>query len=525
MTTSRALASTAGRRVLALLSLLAILLAGLPVPAGAVEEPDKPSLFGLASADFRTEFPAFAAEAGKYPAFLQMFWALELEWPNAWSGVRLDDLHAMGGTPFIQLTADDIYDFNAGADDAALDGVISNLADWIAKGGGRGAIIAPFPEANLEQHVWGGDPAAYKTAFSRIRAAFLEAGLGPDVIRYAFAMNGPGDHELGYDDYYPGDEIVDIIGFSKLNRNNPWRDYELTFGVHLEEMQELVGTSKPILIIMTGSVESGGERDAWLTEMFERLGAHDQVIGAMYYNKIAYESSGERDFRILVDGVLEPVVVTGYAAWSEPSAASWIFDGRMDSWIESREAEVAATPGAPEFGDVAGSPFIADITWLAEEGITKGCNPPENSEFCPNAPVTRGQMAAFLARALGYTTVGSVEFVDDNGSVFETDIERIANAGVTLGCNPPSNDRYCPDAPVTRAQMAAFLHRALDGLALAASAPNFVDDNGSIFEPDIEWLAAAGITLGCNPPANDRFCPDQAVTRAQMAAFLHRALG
>jgi len=35
---------------------------------------------------------------------------------------------------------------------------------------------------------------------------------------------------------------------------------------------------------------------------------------------------------------------------------------------------------------------------------------------------------------------------------------------------------------------------------------------------------AAGITAGCDPPVNDRFCPDDVVTRGQMAAFLHRAL-
>ncbi len=54
--------------------------------------------------------------------------------------------------------------------------------------------------------------------------------------------------------------------------------------------------------------------------------------------------------------------------------------------------------------------------------------------------------------------------------------------------------------------------------------PTFVDDDASIFQADIERLAAAGITKGCNPPTNDRFCPDSNVTRGQMAAFLHRAL-
>lgn len=46
-----------------------------------------------------------------------------------------------------------------------------------------------------------------------------------------------------------------------------------------------------------------------------------------------------------------------------------------------------------------------------------------------------------------------------------------------------------------------------------------------IFEADIDKLATAGVTRGCNPPVNDQFCPGKAVTRGQMAAFLHRALG
>jgi hypothetical protein len=70
-------------------------------------------------------------------------------------------------------------------------------------------------------------------------------------------------------------------------------------------------------------------------------------------------------------------------------------------------------------------------------------------------------MAAFLTRALHLTDPGTVDFIDDNGSIFEDDIAKLATAGITTGCNPPTNDRYCPNDPVTRGQMAAFLHRAL----------------------------------------------------------------
>ena len=184
---------------------------------------------------------------------------------------------------------------------------------------------------------------------------------------------------------------------------------------------------------------------------------------------------------------------------------------------------VAAAGG---FLDVPGDhTFASDISWLADQGITKGCNPPENDLFCPDDPVTRGQMAAFLVRALDLQRYNYTidTFVDDNGSVFEADIEKLAYAGITKGCNPPENDMFCPDAVVTRGQMAAFLQRALH-LRAAGSTDSFGDDNGSVFEADIEKLAFADVTRGCNPPVNNMFCPSSVVTRGQMAAFLRRGV-
>jgi hypothetical protein len=53
---------------------------------------------------------------------------------------------------------------------------------------------------------------------------------------------------------------------------------------------------------------------------------------------------------------------------------------------------------------------------------------------------------------------------------------------------------------------------------------HFRDDGGSVHEADINALAESGITKGCNPPTNDRFCPSRTLTRGEIAAFLHRAL-
>jgi hypothetical protein len=178
---------------------------------------------------------------------------------------------------------------------------------------------------------------------------------------------------------------------------------------------------------------------------------------------------------------------------------------------------------AGRFVDDDGSVHETYIEAVAAEGITQGCNPPENDRFCPDDPVTRGQMAAFLVRSLDYTTLNTaIDFIDDDLSVFEGDIGLLATAGVTLGCNPPDNDRFCPDDPVTRGQMAAFLVRAFN--YVDPGSVDFTDDNSSEFEADIERLAAAGVTVGCNPPENDRYCPDAPITRGEMATFLGRAL-
>jgi hypothetical protein len=142
--------------------------------------------------------------------------------------------------------------------------------------------------------------------------------------------------------------------------------------------------------------------------------------------------------------------------------------GGLDVYLVDREGTTGPAPGGActhDFSDVDGSNiFEDDICWLADQGITRGCNPPSNTEFCPKDPVTRGQMAAFLVRAFGYTDNGGGNlFTDDNGNTFEADIDRLGTAGVTRGCNPPSNTQFCPNDNVTREQMAAFLRRAFEG--------------------------------------------------------------
>jgi len=183
-----------------------------------------------------------------------------------------------------------------------------------------------------------------------------------------------------------------------------------------------------------------------------------------------------------------------------------------------------ATPpdAAGAFGDDDGSVHEPNINAIAAAEITSGCNPPVNNRFCPTRSLTRAELATLFVRAFGLPPAPPAGFRDIAGNEHAPNINALAGAGITLGCNPPANTLYCPDRVTSRGEMASFLVRAL-GLPSAPSQP-FIDVSGSIHRADIASLAFAGITKGCNPPTNDRYCPDARVSRAETASFLTRAL-
>jgi hypothetical protein len=182
----------------------------------------------------------------------------------------------------------------------------------------------------------------------------------------------------------------------------------------------------------------------------------------------------------------------------------------------------AAAAWAGTFSDDDDSVHQNNIEKIFARGITVGCNPPTNDRFCPNRNITRGEMAAFLARALSLTAMaGSPAYDDVDGHLFENAVDKIQTAGIAFGCDENS---FCPDRPLERDEMAELLVRAF-GHENPGAVDFFTDDAGNQFEASINKLAADGITVGCNPPANDHYCPDRQLTRAEMATFFVRELG
>jgi hypothetical protein len=192
--------------------------------------------------------------------------------------------------------------------------------------------------------------------------------------------------------------------------------------------------------------------------------------------------------------------------------------------LPGSDSASAALPPGGTFIDDDGDVHEGSIEAIFAAGLTFGCDT-RHIRFCPDDQVTRAEMAAFLARALSLPASPDDRFIDDNSSQFEEAINKVAAAGITLGCNPPANTRFCPDRRVTRAEMATFLVRSFPSTVPDTAPDGFIDDGTDVHQANINRIAAAGITLGCNPPANDRYCPGDRVTRAQMATFLTRALG
>lgn len=179
---------------------------------------------------------------------------------------------------------------------------------------------------------------------------------------------------------------------------------------------------------------------------------------------------------------------------------------------------------AQTFGDVPTNYWAyEEIETISSFDITGGCG---GGNYCPEDPVTRAQMAVFLERSIrgsDYTpppATGNV-FLDVGANDFAAAyIEQFFQDGITGGCG---GNNYCPTQQVTRAEMAVFLLRSVHGSSYIPPAPSGRFDDVDLSHWAVAWieqLAAEGITIGCNAT---NFCPENNVTRAQMAVFMVRA--
>lgn len=206
-------------------------------------------------------------------------------------------------------------------------------------------------------------------------------------------------------------------------------------------------------------------------------------------------------------------------------AAHW--DASFLETLSSSETTTWSLHVGGSFADTpAGSPVYRFVETLLHRGVTAGCG---LGNYCPLANVSRQQMAVFLLIAKegpDYTPPSCVAPVFGDvpcSSGFAPWINELATRQVTTGCG---GGNYCPTSDVTRAQMAVFLLRTLEGSVYtppACVAAVFSDvPCASGFAPWVNELANRGITAGCG---SGNYCPNGPNTRGQMAVFLTTTFG
>jgi streptogramin lyase len=169
--------------------------------------------------------------------------------------------------------------------------------------------------------------------------------------------------------------------------------------------------------------------------------------------------------------------------------------------------------------------FYSFIENLFHNGITGGCT---GGNFCPTSSVTRAQMAVFLMKSkLGASetpppATGTL-FADVPASnSFAPWIEQLAGFKITGGCG---SGNFCPNDPVTRAQMAVFLLKSEHGSGyIPPPCTGMFPDVlcPSTYANWIEEISHESITGGCG---SGDYCPNTPVNRGQMAVFLVKTFG
>ena len=178
------------------------------------------------------------------------------------------------------------------------------------------------------------------------------------------------------------------------------------------------------------------------------------------------------------------------------------------------------TESTVTFNDIAHLAFKEEIEFLASRLVIKGTTP---DMFEPNQPINRAQFAALISRALGLQAAGENPFNDTKGKWCATDIQALFEAGVAKGTTAST---FNPEAPITRQQAAAFMARILEYLNADVKASGDVSfkDTSKIsaeYLPYIKLLYSLDIMTG---KQDGSFEPNAPLTRGQTAKILKRTL-
>ena len=135
---------------------------------------------------------------------------------------------------------------------------------------------------------YGLDPTNFILAYQHIQQIFIQEGVSMDEVHWTFAPNGwSRPQHPALEAYYPGDNIVDVVGFSAYNfgycNGGVWQDPVTVFGPYLPRIRTMA-PDKPIFIAQTASSTSGGSKDQWLRDAYGYLKDQQGVKAIIYFN-------------------------------------------------------------------------------------------------------------------------------------------------------------------------------------------------------------------------------------------------
>ena len=254
---------------------------------------------------------------------------MDIEFPNGEWNIP-HDLQAgweQGALPFVNLAVGttefgprSAADVANGLIDDAIRKWATIFAQW-SQGGSKRAYIAPLQEMNGDWVPYGLDPENYKKAYLRIQQIFAEVGVPQEAVLWVFAPNGWSEPGYEFEKYYPGDAVVDAVGFSAFNfgacvaSGQGWDSYEVAIQPYLERMAAMA-PGKPIFLAQTGSVAEGGDRGQWLKDSFAKMAQEPMLKGILYFN-VSKPESGAPSCGIVDWRVYRPEAGDGEQAFIE----------------------------------------------------------------------------------------------------------------------------------------------------------------------------------------------------------------
>lgn len=238
---------------------------------------------------------------------------------------QLESLWQAGYTSFINLGSDaTAAQIINGDRDKEITNAANFYHDWVSLGGGRKAMIAPLQEMNGYWTSYGEASTSeqYKQAYIHIRNIFLAENNLSENVWWVFAPNGwndPATPSRSFENYYPGDQYVDVIGFSSYNygwcpstsgTSGKWETYSEMLDPYITRM-ELMAPSKPIIIAETATtayydfingefLQDVEHKNQWLIESYNYLASKPSVAGVYYFSFSEFDGYA-CDFEVIAD--------------------------------------------------------------------------------------------------------------------------------------------------------------------------------------------------------------------------------